>query len=131
MRPLAPTFTVSRTSGPRPRHVIAVGRGARAARGKGIIMSVAQVLNVSGEMMTGTPPPEAQKMAEAAKLTDGLEHIYTLGNPGGPGLTILVWRDKAAMEAGTEQRASDEARLQSEMGITVVPGEFYGTFTEL
>jgi hypothetical protein len=94
-------------------------------------MSVAQVLNVSGQMMTGTPPPEAEKMAAAAKAVDGMEHIYTLGNPGGPGLTILVWRDKAAMEAAAAQRASDEARLQSEMGITVTPGQFYESFTEL
>jgi hypothetical protein len=82
-------------------------------------------------MMTGTPPPEAQKMAAAAKATDGLEHIYTLANPGGPGLTILVWRDKAAMEAGAQQRATDEARLQSEMGITLTAGETYEVFTEL
>ena len=94
-------------------------------------MSVAQVLNVSGANVNDTPPEEAVKMADAIKAMDGCEHIYTLGNTsGGPGITVLVWRDKAAMEAAAAQRASDETQLKG-MGITITAGEIYDTFTEL
>ena len=94
-------------------------------------MSVAQVLNVSGANVSDTPPEEATKMAVAIKAMDGCEHIYALGNTtGGPGLSILVWRDEAAMKAAAEQMASDEAQLQG-MGITVTHAEVYDTFNEL
>jgi hypothetical protein len=70
-------------------------------------------------------------MAEGIKAMDGCEHIYALGNSsGGPGLSILIWRDKAAMEAAAAQMASDEAQLGG-MGITVTHAEVYDTFTEL
>jgi hypothetical protein len=70
-------------------------------------------------------------MADAMKAMDGCEHIYALGNTsGGPGLSILIWRDKDCMEAAAAQMASDEAQLKG-MGITVTHGEVYDTFTEL
>jgi hypothetical protein len=70
-------------------------------------------------------------MADGIKAMDGCEHIYVLGNSGGgPGLTILVWRDKTAMEAAAAQRTSDEAQLAG-MGITVTPSQVYDTFAEL
>ena len=94
-------------------------------------MSVAQVLNTSGATPGTTPPPEAAKMSEGIKAMVGCEHIYALGNStGGPGLAILIWRDKDCMEAAAKQMASDEAQLGG-MGITVTHGEVYDTFTEL
>jgi hypothetical protein len=94
-------------------------------------MSVAQVLNTSGANPTDTPPPEATKMAEGIKAMEGCEHIYALGNStGGPGISILIWRDKDCMEAAAAQMASDEAQLGG-MGITVTHAEVYDTFTEL
>jgi hypothetical protein len=94
-------------------------------------MSIAQVLNVSGANVTDTPPEEATKMAAAIKGMEGCEHIYTMGNSsGGPGLSILVWRDKDCMEAAAAQMASDESQLQG-MGINVTHAEVYDTFAEL
>jgi hypothetical protein len=94
-------------------------------------MSVAQVLNTSGATPGTPPPPEAAKMTDAMKAMDGCEHIYALGNTtGGPGLAILIWRDKDCMEAAAAKMASDEAQLGG-MGITVTHAEVYDTFAEL
>jgi hypothetical protein len=70
-------------------------------------------------------------MAEGIKAMDGCEHIYALGNSGGgPGLSILIWRDKAAMEAAAAQMASDTSQLGG-MGITVTDNAVYDMFAEL
>jgi hypothetical protein len=95
-------------------------------------MSIAQVLNTSAAAAVGTtPPPEATKMTDRIKAMDGCEHVYALGNAsGGPGLAILIWRDKAAMEAAAAQMAADTSQLQG-MGLTVTDNTVYDTFAEL
>jgi hypothetical protein len=70
-------------------------------------------------------------MAEGIKAMEGCEHIYAMGNTsGGPGLAILIWRDKDCMEAAAAQMASDEAQIAG-MGITVTHAEVYDSFNEL
>jgi hypothetical protein len=70
-------------------------------------------------------------MAEGIKAMDGCEHIYALGNSaGGPGLSILIWRDKACMEAAAAQMSADTSRLGG-MGITVTGNAVYDLFAEL
>jgi hypothetical protein len=95
-------------------------------------MSVAQVLNVSGAPLTpGTPtPPQAQAGIDAIKALDGLEHIYTLGNADGQGLTIVVWRDKAAMEAGADEQLKRRQEVQA-TGSTITTTAVYENFAEL
>jgi hypothetical protein len=95
-------------------------------------MSIALVLNTSVAASVGTtPPPEVTKMTERIKAMDGCEHIYSLGNAaGGPGLAILIWRDKAAMEAAGAQMATDTSALGG-MGLTVTDNAVYDTIAEL
>jgi hypothetical protein len=94
-------------------------------------MSVAQVLNVSGLTLTGEGPPPDERL-EVIKALDGLEHIYSLGNTAtGSGITIVVWRDKAAMEAGAAQQNESRNQVQQDLGVTITTTAVYDTFTEL
>jgi hypothetical protein len=96
------------------------------------MMSVAQVLNVSGLPPGGPPAEEAQKMVEATRTLDGFEHVYSLFNPSdGTGMVILVWRDKACMEAAVALRAKNEAQITANHGIAFSPGPVYEVFAEL
>jgi hypothetical protein len=115
-------------------------RGTTRCERKGIFMSVARVLNVSGvpgEMRgTGEPPEDARKIVEFTKAQDGCEHVFLLRNTAaGEGLSINVWRDQAALEAAIKRMDDDDvvqaarARLQSQ-GVTVTPGPVYD-FVEL
>jgi hypothetical protein len=93
-------------------------------------MAIAQVSNISGNL-TDPPSEEMAKRAEAIKAIDGCEHIYGLRNStGGPGLGILIWRDREAMEAAAAQMASNRTEMQ-ELGITITTDGVYDTFTEL
>jgi hypothetical protein len=93
-------------------------------------MSIAQVSNISGNL-TDPPSAEMTKRAEAIKAIDGCEHIYGLRNStGGPGLGILIWRDREAMEAAAAQMASNRTEMQ-DLGITITTDAVYDTFTEL
>ena len=96
-------------------------------------MSVAQVLNVSGLTGSGEGPPSgAGEAVKAVKALDGLEHIFILGNPGtGSGMTIVVWRDKAAMEAGHAEQQARRKQAQEETGTTITTTTVYDVFTEL
>jgi hypothetical protein len=95
-------------------------------------VSVAQVLNASGISPGGPPAEEAQKMVEAIKALDGFEHVYSLFNPSdGTGMIILVWRDKACMEADVALRAKSEAQITADHGIAFRPGPVYEVFAEL
>jgi hypothetical protein len=95
-------------------------------------MSVAQVLNVSGITPTGQGPPADDERIKVVKALDGLEHIYTLGNTGtGAGMTIIVWRDKAAMEAGAAQQQKSRSEVQQDLGVSIRTSAVYDTFTEL
>jgi hypothetical protein len=101
-------------------------------KGKGIIVSIAQVLNASGIGPGGPPAEEAGKMVEAIKAFDGFEHLYSLFNPSdGTGMIILVWRDKACMEAAVALRAKNEAQITANHGIAFSPGPVYQVFAEL
>jgi hypothetical protein len=97
-------------------------------------MSVAQVLNSSG----GTPPPEGappekvQRMTEATKALDGLEHIYLLGNTQtGKGQVVIVWRDDATRKAAADHIAADNVKMKDLLGVTLTFGPVYDIFAEL
>jgi hypothetical protein len=87
-------------------------------------------LNVSGVTPGGPLPPEGQRGLDAIKAADGFEHIYTMGTGDGQGLTVLVFRDKASLEAVAAQRARDEAQMAT-LGVNITPAQFYDTFAEL
>jgi hypothetical protein len=96
------------------------------------MVSVAQVLNASGISPDGPPAEEAQNMVEAIKAFGGFEHVYSLFNPSdGTGMIILVWRDKACMEAAVALRAKSEAQITANHGIAFSPGPVYEVFAEL
>jgi hypothetical protein len=93
-------------------------------------MSIAQVSTISGDL-ADPPSEEMTKRAEAIKAIDGCEHVYGLRNSsGGPGLGILIWRDRAAMDAAAAQMAENRAEMQA-LGITITTDALYDTFTEL
>jgi hypothetical protein len=95
-------------------------------------MSVAQVLNVSGLAPTPEgPPTEGRGPIDAVKALDGLEHIYVMGNSDGQGLTIVVWRDKAAMEAGASEQQKRRQEAQANRGTTITTTAVYENFVEL
>jgi hypothetical protein len=70
-------------------------------------------------------PPRDERV-EVIKALDGLEHIYSLGNTAtGSGITIVVWRDKAAMEVGAAQQNDSRNQVQQDLGVSIT------TFNEL
>jgi RNA 3'-terminal phosphate cyclase len=96
-------------------------------------MSIAQVSNISvtDDFRANPPAEEITKRAEAIRAIDGCEHVYALRNStGGPGLGILIWRDREAMEAAAAQMASNRAEVQA-LGMTITTDAVYDTFTEL
>jgi hypothetical protein len=94
-------------------------------------MSVAQVLTISGLTITGEGPTQNEGVA-ATKALDGLEHIFSLGNPGDhEGMTIVVWRDKAAMEAGHAAQQANRSKVQQDLGVTITTSKVYEVFNEL
>jgi hypothetical protein len=109
------------------------GTGDTAVRGEGTIMSIAQVLHVSGGPGVGaTPPPETVKMTEATKALDGCERIYTMANSQtGEGMAVIVWRDEAAQRSAADHIAADNEALQDLLKMSIKPGPVYDSFMEL
>jgi hypothetical protein len=103
-----------------------------SCRQEGDHVSIAQVLNVSGGPGIGaTPPPETEKMTVATKALDGCEHIYVMGNSGGEGLAVIVWRDEMAMKAAANHIAADNEALKDMLNMSVTPGPVYENFMEM
>jgi hypothetical protein len=76
--------------------------------------------------------PAQTKRIDGIKALDGYEHIYVLGNTAsGSALTIVVWRDRASLDAAAAQRASACSGVMEISGMTINPGEIYDTFTVL
>ena len=102
-------------------------------RGEGTIMSIAQVLHVSGGPEVGTTqPPETVKMTEATKALDGCEHIYSMANTQtGEGMAVIVWRDETALKAAADHIAADNEALQDLLKMSIEPGPVYDSFMEL
>jgi hypothetical protein len=93
-------------------------------------MPIAQVSTIAGNL-TDPPSEEMAKRAAAIKAIDGCEHVYGLRNSaGGPGLGILIWRDRQAMEAAAAHMASNRAEMK-DLGVTITTDAVYDTFTEL
>jgi hypothetical protein len=81
-------------------------------------LSVAQVSKISGNLID-PPSEEMTKRAKAIKAIDGCEHIYGLRNSTGrPGLGIVIWRDREAMEAAAARMANNRSEMQ-DLGITI------------
>jgi len=105
--------------------------GDRWLRGRGLFM-LAQVLNVSG---TSTVPDETalaktQPMAEVSRKLDGCEGLYAMtDSASGSGITIILWRDQAAMQAAADHLAADNETIKDLIGVTITAGPVYDTVT--
>jgi hypothetical protein len=96
-------------------------------------MSIAQLSNISvtDDFRANPPSEEMRKRAEAIRAIDGCEHVYSLRNTnGGASVSILIWRDQAALEAAAAQIASNRAEVQA-LGMTITTEAVYDVFTEL
>jgi hypothetical protein len=83
-------------------------------------MTIARVVHVSG--LRDNPPPEAIKVIEALRATDGCEGMYTLRNSQtGEGLGINLWRDQDALDAAADQiKAANEVATKNGLSISSI-----------
>ena len=87
---------------------------------------IAQVFTVGAPAeITPEDSKYVQDLMEEARSREGCEGIYTLAADDGHGLAIVLWRDRAALEAVSEQQQRDNQDLMAHGVPDPGPGTVY------